>query len=807
MAEKITLKTMRCPTCGAKLKIESERKNKEIECVYCGNIVIPVSEEVAPVTDVAAAPVYSNAVKIEGIKTSSSALAYIELFFEEYDREAFTYSRFLSIPEIDKLVAELKETSADDKNTWLASFKAVALPFAHKVEGCKAILSEIVEEYKNDDLDAYSKFDAYKRISSMILSKKDSTVQSLEKIALRAAKYGASPEEINELNNEINSIKAMDLIANYADVKDIPEIKTLVEEKQRKIVAELSAKGIDAQAEYQRAKALIDGQKKAEALTVLKSLRGYADSHEIIEQLDKFYRISDVCEISGNLYFIKASETEGDGLNLYPAVDGKILDVAVLKGIKESITNYADILYYISKNGNLKKFHFGEKKESKITKKAIDTENYYLCNKKLFVIEKQGEGSLKKSLVSVDLETGDTTNVIEGISKIVFFKDNKLVYKAKEKNTANQQGGTVSTSPLKTSTKVADLTSLEITDIGTGKMTIEGFMGNKVVYTVESPNKYNKDLFIKSLGSTEPAVLIEKNIYQFCQIVADKLFYYVGSSKNRMLININIDGTDRKKWPLFITDIAFEQAGWLYFTRISGYNAVLCKARIDGSDCKIIAENVGSVISLKNGYLYYLNDESTLIKVRMDGTNSQKICTKVKEVLSVKEDKIIFISLDDKINTGANEAMAYVSKNVQSIYSVDFSGGGIRKLAYNVGVASEYDKNVICFTAIKENKNATVPEERKINELYKLNIDACTIEHILDLKMLKEEKRYHGIMFAIATIAIILMMVFLFTVPVLGILCMLVAAVAIAFGVILKRDLITIEELKKFDFSKIKDRM
>ncbi|MEE1284671.1 MAG: hypothetical protein UHK54_07400, partial [Acutalibacteraceae bacterium] len=245
MAEKITLKTMRCPTCGAKLKIESERKNKEIECVYCGNIVIPVSEESAPVTDVAAAPAYSNAVKIEGIKTSSSALAYIELFFEEYDREAFTYSRFLSIPEIDKLVAELKETSADDKNTWLASFKAVALPFAHKVEGCKAILSEIVEEYKNDDLDAYSKFDAYKRISSMILSKKDSVVESLEKIALRATKYGASPEEINELNNEINSIKAMDLIANYADVKDIPEIKTLVEEKQRKIVAELSAKGID----------------------------------------------------------------------------------------------------------------------------------------------------------------------------------------------------------------------------------------------------------------------------------------------------------------------------------------------------------------------------------------------------------------------------------------------------------------------------------------------------------------------------------------------------------------------------------
>ena len=75
------------------------------------------------------ATAFSGVVRVEGIKNSSSALAYIEQFYEEYDWEAFAYAQTLSIAEIDKLAASLKVSSADDKNTWFVSFKAMSVPY------------------------------------------------------------------------------------------------------------------------------------------------------------------------------------------------------------------------------------------------------------------------------------------------------------------------------------------------------------------------------------------------------------------------------------------------------------------------------------------------------------------------------------------------------------------------------------------------------------------------------------------------------------------------------------------------------
>ena len=42
VAEKTTLKIMRCPTCGGSLK--AENSTDAIVCVYCGNTVVPVAE-------------------------------------------------------------------------------------------------------------------------------------------------------------------------------------------------------------------------------------------------------------------------------------------------------------------------------------------------------------------------------------------------------------------------------------------------------------------------------------------------------------------------------------------------------------------------------------------------------------------------------------------------------------------------------------------------------------------------------------------------------------------------------------------
>ena len=125
MSEKVNLKVMRCPTCGANLK--AENGNDTITCLYCGNTIVPVAAS-AEASKESASVNLNGKFKIEGLKSPSSALAYLDIFFEEYDWESFSYAQSLSISEIDILAASLKSSSADDKNTWFVCFKAIFLP-------------------------------------------------------------------------------------------------------------------------------------------------------------------------------------------------------------------------------------------------------------------------------------------------------------------------------------------------------------------------------------------------------------------------------------------------------------------------------------------------------------------------------------------------------------------------------------------------------------------------------------------------------------------------------------------------------
>ena len=287
---------------------------------------------------------------------------------------------------------------------------------------------------------------------------------------------------------------------------------------------------------------------------------------------------------------------------------------------------------------------------------------------------------------------------------------------------------------------------MEVVNLGANTLHIEGFINESVVYTEKAPNEYNLDLFIKPLLDDAPKVLIEKNIYKFCDIIAGKLFYYIGNSNNQTLININCDGTSRREWPQYISHVLFEQGGWLYFIRSAFYNSVLCKARLDGSKFSIIAADIEKFIEIKNGFLYYINDESALVKVRMDGSNQQTLCENVEEVLSVQEDKILFISIDDKISVESFEQPSY--KLVKSIYAVDFTGSGKIKLAYNIKSAKTYDEKTVYFVAAKKEKPSDNAQREQQDILYKLDADTNQTEQLLCLSAPREESGFSG--FAIA---------------------------------------------------------
>lgn len=780
MSIKENLKVMRCPTCGANLK--AKNNTEAITCVYCGNSIVPVAET-TPVAQKETVPGgFSGVLKVEGIKTSSSALAYIEQFFEEYDWEAFAYAQTLSITEIDKLANSLKVSSADDKNTWFVCFKAISVPFVYKVAGCKEILNSVIEEYKNDNLDAYSKFDAYKRISAMISARKNDIVANLEKISANAAKYGATSTEVSGLNADIENIKSVVVTDVYSDVENIPEVKNFINEKNAKIAEALAERGINAENEYAKAKSLVGEKRYVEALSILLSLKGYSDTKNLIEKLDKYYLISDVLEIEGIRYYFKKDSSEYDTLCLHPTVNGKISEKAIIRNIGKIITNYADILYYLDSGNKLKKYNLATNTEEKIYDKSIDKKSIYVYGRRAYLLAKNtvDYNSQNYNLVELSLATGEVRTVLENIKSIVSLTGNKMIYTTIQK--INNGSNNYENSFI-TSTNIINIKTKDIVELGTKNITIEGFVDDYVVYTQESPNNFNKNLYIRSLNPKEPEKLIEQNVFEFCDIIANKLFYYIGNSRNQTLININCDGSERREWPLHISDILFEQGGWLYFIRKAGYNSILCKSRLDGSKFSVIAADIEKFIEIKNGYLYYINDVSTLVKVRMDGSNFQELCYDVETVLSVKEDKIIFVSIDDRITIGAFEQSS--TKIVKSIYAVDFNGSGIRKLVYNIKNAKKYDDNTVYYIAAQEIKSSYDQLGKQLDVLYKLDVETNRVEKLLDLEVQEEQNKLSGFAIAMIIMAIAFFFAFIGFVaeaPGLGVFGLIVGFISLIIG-------------------------
>ena len=715
MSEKVVLKVLRCPTCGVSLKSANDKD--AIVCVYCGNTIIPVRE-----TQCGGALENGTHVRVEGIKTSSSALAYMDLFFEEYDWDSFMYGQTLTVPEIDKLANSLKSTSADDKNTWIACFTAISVPFLKKIEGCKKILETAIDEYKEGSFEAYSQFDAYKRISNGIYVSKNEIIQKLEKNIANAKKYGASDAELSKLSADIARINESVETVRYNDIEKVPEIQSFRREKDREIETRLMLLGINASAEYERAKMLINSDEYVEALDVLRKLEGYADSSVIIENLDRYYTISNVIEIDMNLYYLHKN-AERDVFDLYPAVKGNVSAKAMVKGIKKVVGNYANILYFVDEAGRLKKCDLSNGNKKILCANVLLNKGVYTYQKNIFLTAGNSSAENRAyNVVAVDLASGKAEVFVKGINSIVGFAGSKMIYTAKKKPNSI-------TSKLETI--VIDVNDRKSISLGTKKVKVEGVLKNHVIYTQNSPNKYNKNIYAKSFNCSSIEILIEKNIYEFCDIIGGKLFYYVGNAKNKSLIKINFDGGNRKEWPLYVGSLLFEQSGWIYFIRRAGYNSVLCKSRADGSQYSVIARDIEEFVEIKNGYLYYIDDESSLVRVRMDGSNLHKLCANVEKVLAVKENKVVFVSTDGDVTYEHNGMEK--RRGVKSIYAVEFNGSGKIKLAYDVKEAKKYGENTVYYIAGEEiNKSFSELEERA-EVLYSLDVESNVSQKLLVL--------------------------------------------------------------------------
>jgi len=126
------------------------------------------------------------------------------------------------------------------------------------------------------------------------------------------------------------------------------------------------------------------------------------------------------------------------------------------------------------------------------------------------------------------------------------------------------------------------------------------------------------------------------------------------------------------------------------------------------------------------------------MKVRMDGSGKQELCDDVEDVLTVKEDKIVFVSVDDRIKT--TELMQETTKTVKSIYAVDFTGSGKIKLVYDIKTAKKHDDDSVYFISEEEIETEPNAPKQYLDVLYSLNVETNKIEKIIELKIEKKKK-------------------------------------------------------------------
>lgn len=463
--------------------------------------------------------------------------------------------------------------------------------------------------------------------------------------------------------------------------------------------------------------------------------------------------MNNVLEIAGKRYFFKKGNAEGEysSLALYPTDGTKVLSKSLIKFIKKIVTNYADVVYYIDSENKLRRYSFSTGKKEKLCKVSVSEKDMYVHNRKVYLLS---QGETKKQLLELNLSTGKVETIIGSINKIILFENSRMVYFGLPElyNDENNNSKQV-TNNIKKSVNVIDVDTKEITVVGKDGIDVEGFIDDYVVYTCKAPSVKNRNLFVKKLGQPDSEKLIEKNIYEFHKIFAGKLLYDIGNAKNKTLIYANADGSERKEWALNIAALLFEQGGWVYFLRTSGYNSILCKAHIGDTSFRVIAKDVKDFVEIKNGYLYYKNFISELIKVRMDGTNYQVLCDDVSEVINIKEDRVVFASVDESTKTSEFSQSVHLTK---SIYLVDFTGSGKRKLVYNVNDVEEFDENTVYYT-VKEKREISgsySPEYTpSVDTLYKLDIKSGETEKLLALESIVEEKKKPVFMYAMIAAA------------------------------------------------------
>lgn len=574
------------------------------------------------------------------------------------------------------------------------------------------------------------------------------------------------------------------------------------EEYSKKIRQQFAERGINADATYNEAvQSYNTSENKSHALALFESIRDYADSIDYITKINQYFNFNNTMyrffgkhfvyktesyteilnPLAGKKFLSKkkqkaqaAAQAESDAstanaLSLYEVVDGKPAKEALIKGIEWVITCYGSKFYYIKRNAGIACFDMYTKAEQILdSAKDVEYQNdagkyeiglakhapVFFIKKKykapditgcLAKMKKKKKGAEEETLLNpysvllVDMAKGQARIVINEMIDIAQRNDDKLFYtyaQIKPKAKAGCLAKKGEDKP-KTCLMVCDLDKGTTKQVLDDACEINDVYKELIVYSIWKPNYLNKDLHVYNL-ETGADTIVERNVFNYFDIIDGKLYYTVGNTEFRPLVRNNFEGTERMEIMPNVENIIGSRGGWLYVQKGRKLNSVLFKVSADGEKRMLLCTQFKYFSRFTENYLYYVDTFNSLRVVRLDGKENRVIAEKVTKVFPAEEG-LYYV----------REELVAERESALSLYKMDRSGRNVSKIVFNVDVVQNDTTTNTLYYSKEENIRfrAYMPgkeddahyEYHKINKFYQMDKDTGVSDLILTMGLPEDE--------------------------------------------------------------------
>ena len=709
--------TRMCPNCGNKIAFSEDQKTVHCECC----------DSDFSVGEILATKSYGNNAElaVNSIDTSESGLAYLDSVFETMDWDDFILNNpSLTVPTMDAVVNKIKIKFSNSADAWLFEFKSWIIPVNKRIEKLAEIISDIEKLYgeKDKDDEIHGLFDSYKFVVKKLVSCKNNIYKQLEVDLNFMKKFKLNNLTLASCTKEFNTLKEkLDKLNEVKYYHDLPEIRSLVESKEKNKVLELLKKGIDANKVYHDAvENYLKGNKKM-AFDMFKKISGFRDADYYLKKLNTFYIVdSTLLECGGCIYVYQKAKNNGkeegakkkkgavsnllsnSGKGIYKIVDGIVQAEPIAKQIQTIIGLYADKLYYLSTENKIEYFDIQALTITTLFDLkdcTLEKENAIRFDKaaKLVFLGPNAESpkgcSLFKKNKGKDVKTFSFRVLDFATATITSYADDVLCINE------NHDGHVFFTKGVFDNNGNLERKEIYHFEVATcaldqpfsREVLIYCVCKDYLIYAQWCPNINNMDLYSLNLRTKEK-VLLEKNIYECCGYFEGKVYFTVGNFEYQPLYAINPDGTGLKEIVQNCDEIERAYAGYIYIVSGYGYYTYLYKMKADGSNKTVVCNDFSEIIKIKNGYVYYKDNDDCLHIVRSDGREDRLVVEELEDVYSITDDKIFFTRRE------------YIGKSLgidkygSSLYVMDADGHNTHKVAFNADVFGLLDENMLVYS-------------------------------------------------------------------------------------------------------------